>query len=42
MIARVREVTAARTASTSRAKPRPSDTNGTGTRCAPAMAITGA
>ena len=42
MIARVAGVIAARTASTSRAKPRPSGTRGTDTRCAPAMAITGA
>ena len=42
IIARVRGVIAARTASASRAKPRPSGTSGTATRCAHAMAMLGA
>ena len=42
MIARVAGVIAARTASTSRANPRPSGTSGTATRRDPAIAITGA
>ncbi|COX14101.1 Uncharacterised protein [Mycobacterium tuberculosis] len=39
--ARVRGVTARRSASASRAKPRPSGTSGTVTRWAPAIATTG-